>query len=112
MSVLDRNVVDGIALDEEKRVLRMLISDHLEWNDEYNHLLALQEKINDYISFCEEEQYYEIYKNALIECAIFEIHFKNEPTMKAMNFLEQVQRQVNELGITIECHILETSNED
>ena len=41
----------------------------------------------------------------LIEYAVFEIHFKYEPTKKAMDFLEQVQRQVNELGITIECHI-------
>ena len=47
----------------------------------------------------------------LIEYAILEIHFKYEPTAKAMNFLGQVQRQVNELGIMIECHITEEYNQ-
>lgn len=36
------------------------------------------------------------------------LHFKYEPITKAMSFLEQVQRQVNEIGIAIECHISET----
>lgn len=72
---------------------------------------VLQEKINAYIVFCEEHQYNQIYPNMLIEYAILEIHFKYEPTTKAMNFLEQVQRQVNELGIMIECHITEEYNQ-
>ncbi|MBE6839016.1 MAG: hypothetical protein E7507_05675 [Ruminococcus sp.] len=105
MSVLDREVVDGIALDENKNELRLLITDHLDWSDEYSHLLALQEKINSYIGFCEGKEYNEFYKDALIEYAIIEIHFKNEPIANAMDFLKQVQQQVNELGIAIECHI-------
>lgn len=105
MSVLDKETVDGMALDKNGKVIRLLIADHLDWSNEYNHLLVLQDKINAYIAFCEEHQYNQVYKNILVECAILEIHFKYEPTIKAMNFLEQVQRQVNELGIAIECHI-------
>lgn len=107
MSVLDKETVDGIALDVHGKGIRLLISDHLGWSDEYNHLLALQEKINAYIAFCEEHQYNQVYKNIIVEYAIFEIHFMFEPTLKAMNFIEQVQRQVNEMGILIECHISE-----
>lgn len=62
---------------------------------------------NAYSVFCEEHQYSQVYKNILVEYAIFEIHFKYEPTIKAMNFLEQVQRQVNEMGTVTECHISE-----
>lgn len=107
MSVLDRETVDGMALDKDRKGIRLLITDHLDWSNEYNHLLVLQDKINAYIVFCEEHQYNQVYKNILVEYAIFEIHFKFEPTIKAMNFLEQVQRQVNEMGIAIECHISE-----
>lgn len=107
MSVLDRETVDGMALDKDGRGIRLLIVDHLDWSNEYNHLLVLQEKINAYIAFCEEHQYNQIYKKILVEYAILEIHFKYEPTIKVMNFLEQVQRQVNEMGIAIECHISE-----
>lgn len=111
MSVLERETVDGMALDQDGKGIRLLISDHLDWNNEYNHLLVLQEKINAYIVFCEEHQYNQIYPNMLIEYAILEIHFKYEPTAKAMNFLGQVQRQVNDLGIMIECHITEEYNQ-
>jgi len=43
--------------------LRLLITDHLEWSDEVNHLLVLQEKINAYIGFCENHQYNQVYTN-------------------------------------------------
>ena len=112
MSVLDRNTVDGMALDKDGKGIRLLIADHLDWSNEYHHLLALQEKINAYIAFCEDRQYNQVYKDILVEYAILEIHFKYEPTMKAMNFLEQVQRQINEIGIAIECHISEVNNEN
>lgn len=46
MSVLDRETVDGMALDKDGKGIRLFISDHLDWSDEYNHLLVLQEKIN------------------------------------------------------------------
>ena len=105
MSVLDSETIDGMAVDEKEKALILLISDHLDWKNEYDHLLRLQNKINSYITFCEEHQYTEFYEEDMIEQAVFEIHFEYEPPKKAMNFLEQVQRQVNELGITIECHI-------
>lgn len=107
MSILDRETVDGIALDKDGKGIRLLIADHLDWSNEYEHLLMLQEKINSYIVFCEEHQYNQVYKNISVEYAIFEIHFKYEPTAKAISFLEQVQKQVNEMGIAIECHISE-----
>ncbi len=32
MSVLDRETVDGMALDKDGRGIRLLIADHLDWN--------------------------------------------------------------------------------
>ena len=108
MSVVEKGSVDGIALDQNGKCLRLLISDHLDWNDEYTHLVTLQEKINAYINFCESRQYSKVYPHAQIEYAVFELHFMHEPTVKAWSFLEQVQKQINEMGITLECHISET----
>ena len=53
MSVLD----NGMATDENGKALILLISDHIDWKNEYDHLLRLQEKINSYITFCEEHQW-------------------------------------------------------
>ena len=42
MSVVDDNTVDGIALTDDNEGIVLLLSDHLDWDDEYNHLLILQ----------------------------------------------------------------------
>ena len=57
MSVVDNKTVDGVALTDDKKGIILLITDHLEWKDEYQHLIMLQAKINAYISFLEEKQW-------------------------------------------------------
>lgn len=109
MSVTETNIVDGIALSDE-RTFKMLITDHLNWCDEYKHLMILQEKINSYIAFCEGKQYQEIYKNNLFEHVIFEIHFLHEPTNNTLLFLKQIPSQISELTVSVECYISEAEN--
>ena len=46
MSVVDNKTVDGVALTDDKKGIILLITDHLEWKDEYQHLIMLQAKIN------------------------------------------------------------------
>ena len=75
MSVVESGVVDGIGLADNE-TMKMLITDHLDWQDEYQHLLMLQEKINSYIGFCESGQYQDVYADTSIKHIIFEIHFK------------------------------------
>ena len=112
MSVVENGAVDGIGLAENE-TMKMLITDHLDWQDEYKHLLILQEKINAYIGFCESGQYKEIYTDTPINHIIFEIHFMFEPTQNTYRFLEQIPGRINELDLSIECHITEESeNED
>ena len=102
MSVVDDKVIDGIALADDKNGIILLITDHLDWRDEYRHLLILQEKINAYISFLEEKQYENIYKRENIRYGIIEIHFLYSLTVNAESFLQSVQNQVAGLGIKIE----------
>lgn len=44
MSVLDSGTIDGMATDENGKALILLISDHLDWKNEYEHLLRLTRK--------------------------------------------------------------------
>ena len=85
-----------------KAIGKNLYKESLKYlEDEYHHLLALQEKINTYISFLEEKQYNEIYKEDDIEYGIIEIHFLYNITSNAEKFLQSVQNVVAELGIKI-----------
>ena len=102
MSVVDSTVVDGIALTEDKNGIVLLITDHLDWSEEYQHLMTLQEKINTYLGFLEEKQYEEMYKEETITYGIIEIHFLYSLTANAEKFLQSVQNQVAELGVKIQ----------
>ena len=101
MSVVDNKMVDGAGLTDDKGII-LLITDHVDWRDEYQHLVMLQEKINAYITFLEEKQYEEIYKEAEIAYGVIEIHLLHNLTDNAKKFLQVVQNQVAELGIKIQ----------
>ena len=61
MSVKNVNVIDFVSIDLNTDVA-LTISDHLEWDDNNEHLLILQNKINTYISFVESGGIYEQYQ--------------------------------------------------
>ena len=102
MSVVDNKTIDGIALTDDKKGIILLITDHVDWRDEYQHLVMLQKKINVYISYLEEKQYEDIYKGEDIIYGIIEIHFLHSLTINAEKFLQSVQNQVGELGVKIQ----------
>lgn len=111
MSVVDNKTVDGVALTDDKNGIILLITDHLDWRDEYQHLVMLQEKINVYISFFEEKQYEDIYKES-ITYGIIEIHFLYSLTTNAEKFLQSVQNQVAELGVKIQYCVSEDGTDE
>lgn len=107
MSVLDNKKIDSVAITKDNEGIILLISDHLDWKNEYQHLKVLQDKINAYISFLESEQYKEIYSDKTVKYGIIEIHFLYEITKSVEKFLQSVQNQVGELGIIIQYSVLE-----
>ena len=111
MSIVDNKTVDGIALTDDNNGIILLIADHMDWRDEYQHLVMLQEKINVYITFLEQKQYEDIYKGENITYGIIEIHFLYSLTANAEKFLQSVQNQVAELSSFMEERTTYTSEE-
>ena len=112
MPIEHTDQIDGMGIDGENgEYLRLLITDHLEWQEnvsslsEYDHLLLLQDKVNAYLSFLEARQYKEHYPDNNFSLAIIEIHFKFDITEKCEKFLQTVQEQVGQHGIKIEAHV-------
>ncbi|MFA0814300.1 MAG: DUF6572 domain-containing protein [Anaerofustis sp.] len=112
MTVLETNVIDKMGVKEEGDCLALLISDHLEWNNEYEHLKILQDKINAYIAFLEDKQFEETYPDNHFKYASIEIHFMYDITENCEKFLQVVQDQVGELGIKIVAEITNSSDAD
>lgn len=110
MSIDNTNVIDGMAMDKNRKAICLLLTDHFAWNgndtlSEYEHLILFQEKINAYISYLETGQYEEQYPEEEIVMAIIEIHFKYDITENCEKFLNTVQKQIGQYGIKIEAHI-------
>lgn len=112
MSVIDNKTVDGVALTDDKKGIILLITDHVDWSDEYQHLVMLQEKINVYITFLEEKRYEEIYKGEEISYGVIEIHFLHNLTVNAEKFLQSVQDQISEIGVKIQYCISKEATDE
>ena len=105
MSILDENKVDGLAVTDDSKGLILLLADHLEWTEEYEHLILLQNKINAYITFWENKQYKQVNKKLRPEYCIVEWHALYEPTEKALAFLEQVNKQTSDILFQVQYSV-------
>ena len=56
MAVIDVDQIDAIGV--EGKNLKLLIIDYLDWEYEDMHLDVLQEKINNYLVYIEDKQYF------------------------------------------------------
>lgn len=102
MSIIEVNVVDAIGISKDSKNLILMISDHLDWNNEADHLFALQSKINSYLGFIESKQYNETYPHDIFESYIIDLRFKFKITAKCLEFIEVLNRQLDEFNIFVE----------
>ena len=58
MSVDQARVIDFLSNNKNEECCIVGITDHLEW-DNREHLIALQEKLNNYLAFIESEEIYD-----------------------------------------------------
>jgi len=101
MSVIDKKKIDAIGTNKLEDELLLMIADHLEWNNEYEHLIILQDKMNLYFGYIENKEYNDIYPNKEFKSYIIEIHFKYKITDKCKQFLEVAQKQVEKFNIQL-----------
>ena len=106
MSITELEKIDFISIDP-KGLVRLTISDHLDWDDEELHLRTLQDKINRYIEFIESRQIYEKYSDAEGKELRIDVVSKYEFTTLGNNFIRVVNDRLVELGLcTINQYVL------
>jgi len=96
MSVSDRKVVDLLSTDQEGTRATLTVSDHLEWTADNQHLLILQEKLNDYMAFIESGEIYELYPEMHgLEIGI-DVVCMHPPAGDGIRFLELAGKTIEE----------------
>lgn len=100
MCVCETNKIDLLGLDDKhSSCLWLLIDDELNWNNEEDHLLKLQAKINTYIYYIEEGEYKLNYSDNIFKAFVIQISFLHKPTAKALDFLTDVSKFIREYRI-------------
>lgn len=100
MSVIEKNKIDGIGKSKDNKKIVMMISDHMNWDNEYEHLIILQDKINAYIHFIENGQVAQMYPN--FNEYVIMIYFKIKISEKCWQFIQTVNYQLKSDKIQIE----------
>ncbi len=100
MSIIETEVIDNAGVKQgDETCLCLLISDHIDWDDEYFHLLLLQEKINSYIGFIATKQYQSQYPDYEFQSFEIEIFFKEGFTDKCYKFLKAAEEKFKDMNI-------------
>lgn len=104
MSIENVSVIDFVSIDKEA-VVKLSISDHLDWTDEVRHMIFLQEKINNYCTYINNGQLYEEYPAARDRCVVISLVYFHDPTVKGEAFLAKVRGALGHEGIAFEWKI-------
>ncbi len=99
MTIEQGGVIDMVAGDKKQLVARMIISDHLPWDEDMpRHVQLLETKINTYLSFVEQGAFAEQFPQFDGYSVRIEVICKFEPTELAEEYFDKAREIVEELG--------------
>jgi hypothetical protein len=87
MAVEEPNVVDAVGLDVASGEAVLSILDSLAWEDERQHLLMLQDKVNCYLGFIESGELDINYPDAIQRSRRIDVIFRHTPPESALALL-------------------------
>lgn len=105
MSVENLKVIDFASIDKNGNAV-LTISDHLKWDDNDEHLLILQNKINAYLSAIETGNFFDDYPGAKGRNIFISIVAKYKPNDSARLFLNETKEILQSAGYGFKFSIL------
>jgi hypothetical protein len=110
MSVEDADKIDFTGFDPKTGAVHLVISDHLDWAEqEGEHLLILQDKLNSYLSFIETGQIYKDLPKAIGRKIIIRVMGKYPLSDEARKFYQLASRGIEDAGFSLQFKHLEMS---
>ena len=97
MSILDYDHFDLVSIHKDGYAV-VTISDHLEWDNRAEHLLALQTKINNYLDAIESGQLEAKYPSAAGKKILIQIIAQFRPNKKGYEFLRLANNTLSSAG--------------
>lgn len=101
MSVENPAVVDFISIDPQTDEIVLTIADHLPWDEGHEHLLALQQKLNTYLSFIESGELLASRPEATGRRVRIILMHREALTPMAARFLDSARATITEAGFAL-----------
>ena len=103
---LDVTSIDAMGVSDDH--LELLLIDENKWIEslEEEHLLKLQEKLNNYIYFLESKQYVERYDDSF-DKKVIHITFQYSPSDNGLAFLAAVQKTLQNTDMSLKVEVPE-----
>jgi hypothetical protein len=103
MTVEDIDKVDRLAFNRNNGDALLVISDHLDWDEnEGEHLLVLQGKLNAYLEFVESGQLYIKHPRAIGKKIIFYVVGKFPLSEEASKFYRLARKAIQDYGYSLQ----------
>src|SRR5690349_2361660 len=104
MAIDDLDKIDLLVTDEEKTFVRLVITDHLDWEelDQGHHLELLQDKINAYLHFVEDGQLAATRPDLKGVPVVIRVDAKYPPSEEATKFYRLAGPVAAEAGVSLE----------
>lgn len=108
MSIDKAGVIDHVAFSEKEQKAVLIISDHLDWEDENEHIRLFEQKISSYLTFIRSGQILESLPEAENLPIRIELVQQYKPTDNAVHLLNSAKQQLAEMGLEFTYHPLPT----
>jgi hypothetical protein len=103
MTVEEVSKIDRLAFDRKTGDVHLVISDHLDWDEnEGEHLLVLQDKLNTYLAFVEGGQLYAEHPRAVGKRIVFYVMAKFPLSDEANKFYQLAGKAIQDSGYSLQ----------
>lgn len=101
MSILESKKIDLVARKPDSPVVKLIIADHLTWDDLQSHSQLLQDKINAYLEFVLSGEIHQLKEPSIPESPEIRIVLatKHSPSAPAREYLSKVEEFLLGYGI-------------
>ena len=101
MTVEESAKIDFAAIEPQSGEMRLIISDHLDWIDEGEHLRLLQSKLNSYLAFIESGEIYAKLPKAVGLKIVIEVVGKVPLSEEASKFYRLAGGAIKDAGFSL-----------
>lgn len=105
MAIHELDKIDRIMTDKKKTAVYLLLSDHLDWEEEGEHLALLQAKLNAYLAFIENGELVRHRPDVEGLPVVISVAAKYSPSPFATKFYRAVAPIAAEIGVSVELRI-------